>query len=162
MDKRELIAMIEAGREQLNATLARVPAERMTEPGVSGDWSVKDILAHLAVWSSRAITALFQAEHGGKLQVPQYNAPDWADVNAQDYATQKDRPLERVLADFHGAHAQLIKRLQAWPDEMALFDAARFPILKGVSLGAWVLSNSGEHDSEHRAQIEAWLTTLSH
>ena len=157
MDKRELIANIEHEREQLNAVLAQVPAGRMTEPGVAGDWSVKDLLAHLAVWASRAITIMFQAERGSKLQVPQYAALDWADLNEKDYEMQKERPLDRVMADFNGVHNQLIKRLQAWSDESALFDAKRFPALAGTALANWVLSNSAEHDAEHRAQIEAWL-----
>ena len=58
---------------------------------------MKDVLAHLAMWDSRAVTLLFQAERGSKLQLPQSHAPDWADVNASDYASQKDRPLERVF-----------------------------------------------------------------
>ncbi len=162
MDKRELIASIVAEREQLNAVLAMVPAERMTELGVAGDWSAKDVLAHLAVWSSRAVTLMFQAEHGGKLQLPQSNSPDWQDVNAQDYEAQKDRPLDRVLADYHGAHSQLVKRLQAWPDEGALFQKGRFPALKNRSLADHIWGDSGEHDAEHRAQLEAWLKTLGH
>lgn len=157
MNKQQLIANIQAERARLNAVLAQVPAERMTEAGVAGDWSVKDIIAHLAVWSSRAVTLLFQAERGGKLQLPQSNSADWQDVNAQDYDAQKDRPLDRVLADFHGAHAQLIKRLQAWPDESALFQMGRFPALKSGPLASYVWGDSGEHDAEHRAQIEDWL-----
>jgi len=157
MDKRELIANIEREREQLNAVIAQVPAQLMTEPGVAGEWSVKDICAHLAEWSSRAITLLFQAERGSKLQLPQSNAGDWADVNAQDYEAQKGRPLDRVITDFNGAHDQLIKRLNAWPDEQTLFDKGRFPALKSHSLADHVWGDSGEHDAEHRAQIEAWL-----
>lgn len=159
MDKRELIANIQAEREQLNAVLAEVPAERMAEPGVAGDWSVKDILAHLAIWSSRAVTLLFQAERGAKLQLPQSNVDDWQDVNAKDFEDQKGRPLDRVLADFHGAHNQLIKRLQSWPDKKALFDKGRFPALKNGSLADYVWGDSGEHDAEHRAHIEAWLNS---
>lgn len=157
MDKRELIAGILAEREQLNVVLAQVPPARMIEPGIAGAWSAKDILAHLAVWASRAVTVLFQAEHGAKLQLPKSSMDDWAGLNAMDYEEQKDRPLDRVMADYAGVHGQIIKRLQAWQDEPALFDPQRFPALKGVSLAHWVLSNSAEHDAEHRAQIEAWL-----
>jgi hypothetical protein len=157
MDKRELIDGIQREREQLNAVLARVPAARMTEPGVAGVWSVKDVLAHLAVWSSRAVTVMFQAERGVKLQLPQFTSADWADLNAKDYEAQKERPLDRILADYHSVNGQIVKRLHAWMDEPALFDSRRFPALEGVSLGAWVWANSGEHDAEHRAHIEAWL-----
>ncbi len=157
MNKRELIDNIHAERERLNAVLARVPADRMSEPGVAGEWSVKDLLAHLAVWQSRAVTLLFQAERGIKLQLPQSNSSDWADVNAFDYDEQKDRPLDRVMADYAGVHSQLIKRLEAWQDEQALFDKGRFPALKGNALAEHIWADSGEHDAEHRIQIEAWL-----
>jgi hypothetical protein len=157
MDKRELINNIQREREQLNAVLAQVPPARMTEPGIAGAWSAKDILAHLAVWSSRAVTLVFQAEHGAKLQLPTSSANDWADVNAKDHAEQKDRPLDRVMADFNAVHAQLVKRLHAWPDEATLFDTQRHSALKGRSLADCIWSDSGEHDAEHRAQIQAWL-----
>jgi hypothetical protein len=157
MDKHELIAGILAERKQLNAVLAQVPPARMIEPGVAGMWSARDILAHLAVWSSRAVTLMFQAEHGAKLQLPKSSVEDWADVNAKDYDEQKDRPLDRVVTDFNAVHAQLVKRLQAWPDETTLFDKQCFPALKGRSLAECIWSDSGEHDAEHRAQIEAWL-----
>jgi hypothetical protein len=153
----ELISNILTERRRLQATLARVDPDAMTVPGVAGDWSVRDIIAHLAVWCSRAVTLLFQAERGHKLSVPHSNAADWADVNAQDLETQKGRPIDRVLEDFHGAHAQLIRRLESWQDESVLFDAARFPVLNGRSLADHVWGDSGEHDAEHREQIEAWL-----
>jgi hypothetical protein len=161
MNKNELISQIKNERQQLDETLSNVTSDAMTVPGVSGDWSVKDILAHLAVWYSRAVTALFQAERGTRLQRPQSSMPDWSDVNARDYESQKDRPLDRILADYHGSHAQLIKRLEAWKDEAVLFDKRRFPELEGYSLADYVWSDSGEHDAEHRAQIEPWLQKRS-
>jgi hypothetical protein len=157
MDKSEFISNIRSEREKLDAVLAQVQPEDMLRPGVVGEWSVKDVLAHLAIWGSRAVTLLFQAERGSKLHLPQSNTSDWADVNASDYASQMDRPLERVLADYHGAHAQLVKRLEGWKDEAMLFDPQRFSQLKGRSLADYVWGDSGEHDAEHREQIEAWL-----
>jgi hypothetical protein len=156
MNKAELIFNIKVEREKLQGVLDRIALEDMTIPGVTGEWSAKDVLAHLAAWCSRAVTLLFQAERGVKLQRPQSNAPDWADVNAKDYASQRDRSLDRILADFHGSHAQLIRRLEAWADEAALFDAKRYPALNGYSLADHVWGDSGEHDAEHCAQIVDW------
>lgn len=161
MSKAELISRIESERRALEATLARIPAEDMLVEGVVGVWSIKDTLAHIAMWYSRAVTLLFQAERGKALQVPQSNAPDWSDVNARDYASQKDRPLDRIQADFHGAHQQLVKRLSAWVDEAALFDPRRYPALKGRALSDYIWDYTGGHSAEHRAQIESWLTGRS-
>jgi len=163
MTKRELIADIKAERERLEAVLARIKPEEMTVPGVTGDWSVKDTLAHLAVWVSRTVTAIFQAERGQKpvLGVPNDHNSDWANVNKRDYDEQKSRPLERILTDFRGSHAQLIKRLEQWPDEATLFDKNRYPSLDGESLASLAHGNGDEHDAEHRVQIEAWLDSVA-
>jgi len=156
---RELMANIESERGQLMATLNRLTSEEMLCAGVVGDWSVKDVLAHIAMWYSRAVTLLFQAERGRPLQLPRSNASDWADVNAQDYQSQKDRLLSHVLDDFDGAHRQLLRRLEAWRDEAALFDVGRYPPLRGRSLAEVVWDYTGAHSAEHRAQIEAWLAS---
>ncbi len=157
--KADLIAGIERERERLNDVLERVPPERMEEPNAVGEWSVKDALAHLAVWSSRAITMLFQAQHGGKPVLPSalFKTSDWAVINAADYAEQKGRPLELILGDFDGTHEQLLLRLEAWPDEAALFDPKRYASLNGNALASYIWGDSGQHDAEHCADIEAWL-----
>jgi hypothetical protein len=159
MKKSELISIIQQERAALNAVLDKLTPEDMTVSGVVGDWSVKDVLAHLAMWCTRTVTAIFQAERGQKPSLGVTNdwANNWANVNAQDYASQKDRPLDRILVDFHGSHAQLIKRLEAWKDEAALFDKQRYPSLGGESLADLAHGNGDEHDVEHRVQIEAWL-----
>ncbi len=161
MNKTELIANIKREREALNAILARVKPADMAEPGVCGHWSVKDIVAHLAVWASRTVTVMFQAERGKPTSfgVPNDYANDWANVNAKDCEEQRKRPLDRILADYHGSHQQLIKRLELWQDEMALFDKKRYPSLGGESLADLAHGNGDEHDAKHRIQIEAWLKT---
>ncbi len=157
--KQELIARLKTARAELNAVLAKVSSERMVEPGVVEGWSVKDLLAHITMWLSRTITVMFQAERGQKpsLGVSNDHPNDWANVNAKDYGEQKDRPLDRVLADFHGAHSQVLKRLEAWQDEAALFDKKRYPSLGDESLADLIHGNGDEHDAEHQVQIEAWL-----
>lgn len=156
--KTALIAEIETAHAEFEAALAKISSDQMTAPGAMGEWSVKDILAHIAMWRSRAITRLFKAEMG---QPPTIDTPpalakaaDWVDqLNALDYASQKDRPLDRVMADFEGSHRQLVKRVQNWRDEAALFDPRRYPALKGRSLAEVVWADSAEHETEHCAAL---------
>lgn len=157
--KAELVTRLKSARAALEVALAKVPPERMTEVGVVEGWSVKDILAHITMWLSRTITAMFQAERGQKpsLGVSNEAANDWAKINAKDFAEQKDRPLDRVMADFRGAHTQILKRLDVWQDEAALFDKQRYPSLSGDSLADLIHGNGDEHDDEHRVHIEKWL-----
>ena len=128
----------------------------MAAAGACGDWSVKDVLGHLATWTSRAVTLLFNAERQQKPPGIDRVLDDWEALNAEDFAAQQDRPLDRVLADFHGSHRQLLKRLAAW-DDGALFDETRHAWLRGQSVADCVREDTADHDAEHRAQIEVWL-----
>ena len=155
MNKQALMERLVIERDTLNAVLESLTPEQMTAAPADG-WSVKDNLAHLAVWTARMITLLFSAERGQKPpDIDGMLETDRAEVdaqNAQDYAAQKDRPLDRVLSDFHGAHRQLLKRLATW-NEADLFDTRKFSWARGHSVADLVLSEVADHDADHRAQI---------
>ena len=59
--REQLLAALRAERARWEALLAEVGVERLTEPGVAGDWSVKDVLGHLTAylraWGARVRAA---------------------------------------------------------------------------------------------------------
>jgi len=154
MTKDELIAATEREWEALQAALDGLDDEHLTEIPVAGEWTVKDILAHLAVWMSRLITNLYKIERGVE---PEFDLTD-AQVdalNAQFYRDQKNRPLDRVLDDLHSVHLALLNRLEGMSDAM-LSDPKKYKLLKGKSLSELVAIDSIEHFQEHAADIQAW------
>ena len=52
----DLLAAMERERAKLDALLEGLTPARMVEPGVVGEWSVKDVMAHLRIarWLRRA------------------------------------------------------------------------------------------------------------
>lgn len=48
--KDKLLKDIHTERRRLEKTLSNLSMEDMIKPGVTGTWSVKDILAHLVAW----------------------------------------------------------------------------------------------------------------
>ena len=155
MTRQELISRLDAERTRLEDVIGGLPPDQMTAPGAVGDWSVKDVLAHLAMWTSRCVTLVFQAEQGQPPEDVGAMFDGFEALNAADYQLQKDRPLDRVLADFRGSHRQLLRRLGSWP-EASLDDPKRFPYLRGMSMSEFLISEVADHDAEHRKQIEAW------
>jgi hypothetical protein len=162
MSKQELLSRIETERALLETVVGALRPEQMTQSATLGEWSVKDTLAHITMLTARCVTLLYQVEQG---QTPDdmefvdlsFSPSKW-DVdaaNAVDYAAQKDRPLELVQGDFRGAHRQLLKRLSGW-SEADLTDNRRFGWLRGASMADFLLSETAEHEAEHRQQIEAW------
>ncbi|WP_376792753.1 DinB family protein [Thermoflexus sp.] len=155
MDKETLIRRIQEERERLLKALEGLPPEALSQEPVFGEWTVKDILAHIAVWQGRLITILFQLEQGRRPKDLGLSEAEVDALNERFYLEQKDRPLERVLADFHGTYQQLLKRLDRFSDA-DLTQPGRFP---GVSGPLWELiaADTFEHDAEHRVDIERWL-----
>src|SRR5215472_4695713 len=53
--REEALAVFDAARREHLDFLASIPRERMTEPGATGPWSVKDVIAHVTAWRGRTI-----------------------------------------------------------------------------------------------------------
>jgi uncharacterized protein (TIGR03083 family) len=159
MTKHELLEAIRKEREAFEIAFAGLTAEQMIAPGVMGEWSVKDILGHVAMWESRLVTILYSIERD--VAPKMLHGPVEADrVNAESYAEQRDRPLERILSDFHAVHGQLLKRLDS-VKERDLTDPKRFTWMEGEPLEKLIASDTFEHYGEHRPAIEAWRATSS-
>jgi uncharacterized protein (TIGR03083 family) len=157
MNKGILLETIQKEREAFEASFADLTPEQMTMPSAMGEWSVKDILGHIAMWESWLVTLLYSIERGVAPKLPRSSDVD--KINAQSYAEQRERPEERVVADFHAVHAQLLKRLDV-VKERDLTDPQRFSWAKGRPLEEFVANNTYEHYAEHRPAIEAWHLQL--
>jgi len=157
MTKAELIKTIHASRAEFEALLTGMSPEQMTTPGVMGDWSIKDLLGHIGMWESRVVTIMYAAEQDAAIKMIREDQVD--QVNAESVAEQRERPLERVLSDFHAVHAQLLKRVDKLPAR-DLADPQRFPWLGGLSLEEIVGNNTFGHYAEHAPAIEAWRARM--
>jgi len=58
MTKQQLLDRLENAWADLQASFAGLSEAQMTQPGVTGDWSVKDILAHVTTWEEEALRML--------------------------------------------------------------------------------------------------------
>ena len=154
MTKQEIVAALESEWEALQAAITGLTEAQMTKAPVVGDWTLKDLLAHIAAWEARLVTALFKAERGVTPDLVE-SGPQVDQLNAQLYREQKDRPLERVLEDMHDVHLALLNRLETFP-EQALTDPRKYKWMGGEPLSRMVAGDSFEHYREHAADIRAW------
>lgn len=46
----DVLRLVGDSRAELDTALAKVPADRLEEPLLDGDWSVKDLMAHVTYW----------------------------------------------------------------------------------------------------------------
>ena len=159
MTKDELIQKIESEWDNLQASLDGLTEEQMHQPGVVGEWTIKDILAHITAWQTRLITTMFKAERGVTPETTE--AGKTVDqMNEKFYREMKDRSFDQVWDDLDASYHQLLSRLESWKKQ-DLFDPKRFKWMKGDPFAAYIAGDSYEHYAEHAAQIRAWRKTIS-
>ena len=71
MDKTELLAMIQSDRAQFDGLLATLSAEQMCQATLENDWSVKDVLAHIAAWERKCVGWIQAGFRGEKPDKPE-------------------------------------------------------------------------------------------
>ena len=90
---------------------------RLTEPGVTGDWSVKDLLAHVSIWEDEAIKHLPHIIAGGR--PPRYSVTYGGidAFNAQMIARRSALSLAEVRQQLDDTHQRLLDVVQQLPED---------------------------------------------
>jgi hypothetical protein len=90
---------------------------QLTEPGVVGDWSLKDIIAHVTWWEEEALRHLPPIIAGGR--PPRYSAVYGGidAFNAMMAERRRDLSLSDVLAQQDDTHRRLIAFIQSVPED---------------------------------------------
>ncbi|MGH2521635.1 MAG: ClbS/DfsB family four-helix bundle protein [Anaerolineales bacterium] len=153
MNRGEILAALKDSRARLEAALAGLTETQMAEPGVLGEWSVKDILAHLTAWEVELVTVLGKLQRGQKPGHISWEDDEVEALNAKWYKEYRNRPLDRVLADWRGVRQQTIRQVGAL-DDKAIHEPR--PWFKKRSLFVMIKAETFEHEVEHAAQIEEW------
>ena len=136
---------IRAEHARLEALLADIPDMQFIQPGVFGEWSAKDMLAHITFWEQRLIAYM----NGARESLIQPGEDEQAGIdriNAGVLAANRDRPLAEVRAAFGDSYQQalaLVESLSA--DDLA--DDELFGLIAGDTFG---------HYREHIMMLEDW------
>jgi hypothetical protein len=160
MTSARLLSIMQTERAEWEALLAQVGEERMDTPGVDGQWSVKDIVAHLT-WYDRTVVEGAQTVMRGEPYVRTgLRALGMDERNERIAAESRDRPLRDVLADSRQVFDQVLAVVRACPDDV-LNDGRRFGLPGDVPPWVLVANNTYEHYREHGRAIRAWLDRQS-
>lgn len=154
MTRDELLQGLKDGRTELLEAIEGLTEAEATAPDPNGGWTLKDVLAHLAVWEAEVLKALGQVRMGKR---PTINDVSDAEVDRQNARWQKEtagRPFDKVLEDLYGARTQTLKVVAQLPDE-ALNDRDRYEWLRGETLAAFIASETFEHARDHLHEIVA-------
>jgi len=155
MNKEAILTSLEVSREDFLDAIEGLSDEILLQPGVVGEWSIKDLLIHLTRWEAELVKLLWQVRQGKSPSTLHFSKVAVDEINDRWYQESRTRPLEVALEDFHGVRNQTIRRVEEFTDK-EFTDPKHYPWLNDTPLWQWIAGDSFEHEEEHAAQIRTW------
>ena len=146
-----LLREMDTARDDFVGALADVDADLVTTPGVLDEWSVRDLVVHVAAWCDHATSALALASAGREAEF----AYSGADTDAMN---------ERILAE-----ARSVRPAEALAREEAAFGRFRAAVAdldpsmltlrlgNGDTVEEVIRYDGPDHYAEHTAHVRAWF-----
>lgn len=117
MDRRQLLGRIENAWERLKSSYAGLSEAELLEPGVTGAWSVRDIVAHVTWWEEEALTHLPLILAGGR--PPRYSVT-YGGIDAFNALKTKEKAglsLSEVFRERDETHTRLLDYVGRVPED---------------------------------------------
>ncbi len=160
--KAALLDTIRSTRAALEDALARFDEAALVTAAVTGEWTPKDIMAHVADWERRFLRWVETGRRGEDPERPEIGMA-WADLdrlNREVVEHSRTRSLDEVRAEFAASHRAILDAVTGM-DEDELFTVGRYAWTGKYPLLPYLRSNTDEHYAEHTAELEAWLNRQS-
>ena len=150
-DRDALLAELDAARDAFLDALADVDADLATVSGVMDDWSVRDIVFHVAAWNEHGTDALTLAASGRGAEFA-YSTADTDAMNARfltdGRAVSPGEALRREEAAFRMFGAAIARLEPSLLEER---------LGNGDTVEAVIRYDGPDHYREHTEHLRAWF-----
>ena len=152
METDRLVEELQAERDGFFHALAAIAPESMTTPGLVGEWSARELIAHLGYWAGHGVEAIHAVETGradefgaGRPSVEEVNATVARVARQADLATVRKREAASVEA--------FVERLRGMDSALL---ATPLPH-HGLTLEEGIREDGASHYREHAAALRGIL-----
>lgn len=159
-NKPDLLQAILTERRRLDHTLIRLSEAEMLLPGACGEWTAKDLLAHLAGWEQ-----LLRGWYAARVEMREPQEPPEVrtmkaihQTNAALYLTYRDWSLEQVRTLYRTSYDSTLEVVRGIP-EAELFTRGFYPWTGRWLLADFVIANTSNHYRWAKSMLQRWLKT---
>lgn len=152
----ELVERIDHDFGQLLEAVDDLPTDLVTAAGACGEWSVKDLLAHLDAWHELFIgwEAAGAAGDQPEMPAPGLTWKETPTLNQQIWERTRDDDLADVRARLDDSHRRLREVVSRYGDD--LFEKRRHRWTGSTSVGSYAVSATTSHYDWARTLIRRW------
>jgi hypothetical protein len=162
MKKRSFLQKMAEERSRWLELLARAGEDRLSIPGVEGELTLKDIVAHVSAYERGLVKWLEEAQVGRVAEFQILDHPDLDYRNEEIYLANRDLTVQQVLDTSEIVFNRLVDLISK-VSEQDLIDSARSewyvrPRWKQArALWECIADDSYRHYHQHIPGIGAWL-----
>ena len=167
MNKSELLDWLQEEYRQWEALLEEIGTARMDQPGVNGDWSFKDMVAHLYYgWQPRLIARIQAAQRGESEPPPPWPAHLQTDdeINAWIYESTHGHSVREILDESQQVFQQLVAVVEGLHEDVrieVLHENERDFYLVWLGDQRFAVGEFFYHfHDDHEPDIRAWLARV--
>jgi hypothetical protein len=159
MTKEKLLHEIKSARAEWDALMTEIGEARMTEPGATGWWSVKDVMAHLTAYTRWYVDAHDAHLRGEPPPMDGTEQMHFEDKNRTYYERSKDLSLEETIRQSREVHERLVDMVESETEEFLTqpqqFVGVPFTMIVWHPLRSEVY----DHSRTHMQWLREWLAT---
>ena len=122
MNKSELYNWLQAEAQRWEEFLGQIDPAHMEQAGVAGDWSIKDIVAHLTGWDYWVAARLQAAIRGEPEPEPPWTAQLQTDdeINAWIYEANRAKSVQQILDESHQVSQKILALVKELPEQVTV------------------------------------------
>jgi hypothetical protein len=158
----EFVEMLQEGNKELFDLLEGLDESQMEVPGVQGERSIKDLLAHITNWNKHGINWL-ESVYKGETPVMPVKGDNMDEIqvelseqNAEVHERNRNRPLKEIVKEYKETFALVIEHVNKL-EEKHLDSVFNYPWAKNSVSGREVIMWRYWHQQEHTKPIKEWL-----
>lgn len=149
-ERRRLMHELDVERNQLIRNIETCRIRDIERPFID-QWSVKDIVGHVASWEAEYVSALRDIRAGERPGMLNLEAPQREHWNQDHVERKRDLNFWSVLEQLRGGRSRLLEELSRFSDEELVADDSPSGAIVRIAI---------EHDREHWHRLAAHLAGL--
>lgn len=157
MDKATFLETLRSARAEWESLLAEIGEERMLQVGATGEWSVKDVIAHV-MWGEREMAGACQTRALVGSDLWEMTDDERNPIMVSWY---RDSSLQDVLNEERQVYAQLLAEVEELSDD-DLNNPRNFRDMP-LDWSPWqvIAGCSFKHYRDHTPPLRVWLDSLA-
>jgi hypothetical protein len=158
--KDELLKTLRNERAELEAMIDALPSQKMTQPGVIEDWSVKDLIAHFMLWEGWILDKCQQLLLTGTVTLDERDTRPTDEMNALHYEANLERSVDDIRYQERAIFEEILGVVEAF-DEQQLFEPNHYSFPRGFALADEIKNETYRHYRAHSDDLKRGIVNLT-